>query len=429
MRSRRDLLKLGAGAGVALIAGGAGHGALRHRGMRPVVALLAPGVVALDVVGPMEVLGRLPWARPVYGGSAPGLVPAARGPLKLRADLGADALPAEPWVIVLPGAPDAPPEPAILAWLREAAPHAELVLAVGDGRRWMEAAGLSPDGVRVIGAEGGAAALDAALAGAARLASVEYAQALQLAIEYAPTPPFSAAQVAAASPKLAGAASYRVGILLYEGLTALDAIGPYEVYSRLGGVEITLLGTQRGDVRTDTGALAMHVPLAIAERPLLDLLILPGGSYGTLQLAKNEVVLEFLRQHHREGQRIMTVCTGALVLAQSGLLRDLAATTHWASAGALDKLGARYVAQRAVSHPQLVTAAGVSAGIDASLEEVGRQFGAEAGASVQAALPYAPQPPFHMGDLAHGTAPVIALAREILSRNALGSAVRMNLGF
>lgn len=411
-----------------MLAGGAGYAWLRHRGTRSVVALLAPGVVALDVIGPMEVLGRLPWARPRYGGAVAGQVKVARGPLQLGADLAADALPADPWVIVVPGAPGQVPTPELVGWLRASAPGAALVLAVGDGRRWLEAAGLAADGSRVVAVEGGAAALDAALAGAARLSSVEYAQALQLAIEYAPAPPFTVIDVGTGALPAAVVPPFRVGILLYEGLTALDAIGPYEVYSRVPGVELTLLGTQRGSVRTDTGALSMSVPLAISGRPALDLLIVPGGSYGTLQLSKDEEVLGLLRQHHREGRRTMTVCTGALVLARSGLLEGLEATTHWASAAALETLGARYLAQRTVNHPQLVTAAGVSAGIDASLEEVGRQFGAAVGAQVQAALPYAPQPPFQMGDLAHASAAVVVLAREILSRNALGSAARINLG-
>jgi putative intracellular protease/amidase len=99
------------------------------------------------------------------------------------------------------------------------------------GRRWLDAAGLKPDGARIAAAAGGAAALDAALAMAARLEGQAMAEALQLAIEYDPAPPFSRTPQQATHCQ--SAPPMRIAILVYEGMTALDAFGPYAVLSLL----------------------------------------------------------------------------------------------------------------------------------------------------------------------------------------------------
>jgi transcriptional regulator GlxA family with amidase domain len=419
----RRRLALTAGAVGALAAGGAGWVYVWQRGTRPVVALASDGARILDLAGPMEVLGRLPDARPLYAGETRGWKPAASGPLRFEATATLAGEASRPYVIIVAGSQIRDASTGEVEWLRIAATHARAVLAVGKGRDMLAPAGLSADGERIVVCEGGSGALDAALAMAARLADQTFAEGLQLAIEYDPAPPFAPHEVGEAPAELA---PLRTGILLYEGMTALDAIGPYEVLSRVPSISIDLVGVDAGAVRTDTGALRLETTRTIADAPAYDLLIIPGGAYGTVQAARNEALLAWLRERAGGQGRVMSVCTGALILAQSGALQGKTATTHWASRDTLEALGSTYVHERYVEHERIITAAGVSAGIDVTLAALGRLFGDGVGAAVQAQLPYAPKPPFQSGAF-HGARPeVIEAATRILRYNATASAVRMN---
>ncbi|MDX2274324.1 MAG: DJ-1/PfpI family protein [Hyphomonadaceae bacterium] len=423
LKITRRGLAIAAGAAGAAAAGGAGWVYMWQRGTKPVVALACNGARILDLVGPMEILGRLPDAHPLYAGEALGWKAAAAGPLRFEATETLDGGGARPDVIIVAGSQTHAASQAEISWLREAAPHARAVLAVGKGRELLQAAGLSADGQRIVACEGGSGALDAALAIAARLAGRTYAEGLQLAIEYDPAPPFPAPQINALPADLP---ALRAGILLYEGMTALDAMGPYEVLSRAPSVSIDLVGVEAGPIRTDTGALHLQANRTIADAPDYDLLIIPGGAYGTLQAVRNEALQGWLRERVNGAGRIMSVCTGALILAQSGALRGETATTHWASRAALQSLGSTYVHERYVEHNRIITAAGVSAGIDVTLVAVGRLLGEQAGAVIQAQLPYAPNPPLHAGAFQGARAEVIEAASSVLQYNARASAVRMN---
>ncbi len=414
---------LTAGALGAVAAGGAGWVYMWQRGTKPVVALASDGARILDLAGPMEILGRLPSARPLYAGETLGWKSAARGPLRFEATATLAGEVARPDVIIVAGSQTRAPTSGEVDWLRNGAAHARGILAVGRGREMLAAAGLTADGARIVACEGGSGALDAALALAARLSTQSYAEGLQLAIEYDPAPPF-AAQAEAALP--GDLPTLRAGILLYEGMTALDAMGPYEVLSRVPGVDIDLIGIADSAIRSDTGALHLQVTRTIANAPAYDLLIIPGGAYGTIQAARNEALLAWLRERTAGEGQVMSVCTGALILAQSGALQGLDATTHWASRDTLETLGANYRHERYIAHERLTTAAGVSAGIDVTLAALGRMLGAEAGAAIQAQLPYAPNPPFHSGAFQGARPEVIEAATEILQHNATTSAVRMN---
>ena len=420
--TRRGLALTAGGFG-ALAAGGAGWVYMWQRGTRPVVALASDGARILDLVGPMEILGRLPDARPVYAGETRGWKAAASGPLRFEATSTLSGEVERPDVIIVAGSPAREATAAEVAWLRAAAPHARAVLGVGKGKDALAAAGLNADGVRIVACEGGAGALDAALEIAARLSGRTYAEGLQLAIEYDPAPPFAAGE----NMELPGGLpSLRTGILLYEGMTALDAIGPYEVLSRAPSVSIDLVGIEAGPIRSDTGALHLQTNRTLADAPDYDLLIIPGGAYGTVQAAQDQTLVAWLRERTRGEGQVMSVCTGALILAQSGALRGKTATTHWASRDTLETLGSTYVHERFVEHGRIITAAGVSAGIDVTLAALGRLLGEGAGAAIQAQLPYAPKPPFRSGAFQGARAEVIETASKILQHNATTSAVRMN---
>ena len=416
-------LALAAGAVGLAGAGGAGWVYMWQRGTKPIVALASDGARILDLVGPMEILGRPPDAHPIYAGETLGWKAAARGPLRYEATATLAGEATRPHVIVVAGSHTRDASDSEIEWLRGVAEHARGVLAVGKGREALAAAGVNADGERIVACEGGSGALDAALAMAARLSSQTYAEGLQLAIEYDPAPPFAAVEQPALPADLP---ALRAGILLYEGMTALDAMGPYEVLSRAPSVSIDLVGIEDGPIRTDTGALHLRTTHTIANAPAYDLLIVPGGAYGTLQAARNDALLAWLRERSAGEGQVMSVCTGALILAQAGTLRGLTATTHWASRETLESLGASYRHERYVAHERLITAAGVSAGIDVTLAAIGRMLGEQAGAAIQAQLPYAPNPPFHSGAFQSARADVIEAASQILRHNATTSAVRMN---
>ena len=122
----------------------------------------------------------------------------------------------------------------------------------------------------------------------------------------------------------------RIAIPLFDGVTALDAIGPYEVLSRLPGAEISFVAAEPGPKRTDNRMLALHADVALADLTDPEILLIPGG-YGTRKLMKDEAMLAWVRGVHASSQWTTSVCTGALVLAAAGVLEGLEATTHWLS--------------------------------------------------------------------------------------------------
>ncbi|MDG1051010.1 MAG: DJ-1/PfpI family protein [Planctomycetota bacterium] len=187
-------------------------------------------------------------------------------------------------------------------------------------------------------------------------------------------------------------------IYLFDGITALDAIGPYEVLTRLPGARVRFVGPERGTARTDNGALALVCDAGRHEIERADILLMPGG-FGTRRLEHDAGLLEWVQRIDRTTSTTMSVCTGAMVLAAAGLLEGREATTHWVSLERLSEYGAIPRAQRVVTSGKYLTAAGVSAGIDMALEFAARTAGAELAMSVQLGIEYDPAPPFDCGSV------------------------------
>ncbi|MDB2576857.1 DJ-1/PfpI family protein [Planctomycetota bacterium] len=187
-------------------------------------------------------------------------------------------------------------------------------------------------------------------------------------------------------------------IYLFDGITALDAVGPYEVLTRLPGARVRFVGPERGTARTDNGALAMVCDAGRDEIERADVLLMPGG-FGTRGLERDEELLEWIRRIDRTTTTTMSVCTGAMVLAAAGLLEGREATTHWISLERLAEYGAIPTEQRVVTSGKYLTAAGVSAGIDMALEFAARVAGDELAMSVQLGIEYDPSPPFDCGSV------------------------------
>jgi transcriptional regulator GlxA family with amidase domain len=200
----------------------------------------------------------------------------------------------------------------------------------------------------------------------------------------------------------------KIAIVLYDRLTALDAIGPYEVLSRLPGARVTFVGAQAGPVTTDNGMLTLLAESSLAELGDPDIVLVPGGPGEVAERAGGEV-LEWLREVDRTSSWTTSVCTGSLILAAAGLLDGRPATSHWLALGELGALGAEPTAERVVFDGKYVTAAGVSAGIDMALTLVDRIAGAELAQAIQLGIEYDPQPPFDAGSPAKAPAEIVAM--------------------
>ncbi len=203
-----------------------------------------------------------------------------------------------------------------------------------------------------------------------------------------------------------------VAIPIFDGITALDAIGPYEVLSRLPGARVHFLGIDEpGTKRTDNGMLGLAADRALTDFPHPDVIVVPGG-YGTRALMHDEALLNWARAAHETSQWTTSVCTGALVLAAAGILDGLEATTHWLLLDKLADFGATPVNRRVVEQGKLITAAGVSSGIDMALTLAARIAGEDVAQAIQLGIEYDPQPPFDSGSTEKASPEIIELARN-----------------
>ncbi len=206
----------------------------------------------------------------------------------------------------------------------------------------------------------------------------------------------------------------QIAIFLYDHMTALDAIGPYEVLSRLAGSEIVFVAERRGPVRCDTRRLALVADASIEEVPAPDIVVVPGWS-GARQtdLLADGPVREWLRHIDEHTTWTASACTGSLILAAAGLLAGRRATTHWLAVDHLAALGAVPDAARVVFDGKYVTAAGVSAGIDMALRLAAEIAGESTAQAIQLGIEYDPQPPFDAGSAAKAPAEIVAAMTAI----------------
>ncbi len=188
----------------------------------------------------------------------------------------------------------------------------------------------------------------------------------------------------------------QIAILLFDRLTALDAVGPYEVLSRLPGATVTFVAHEPGSKRTENGWLALTADAALTDVPAPEIVLVPGG-IGRKALMDDGPVHEWLRAAHETSTWTTSVCTGSLILAAAGLLKAKRATTHWIAMEELGSFGAQPVSERVVFDGKIVTAAGVSAGIDMALALAARIAGEQVAQAIQLSIEYDPQPPFDSG--------------------------------
>jgi putative intracellular protease/amidase len=202
-----------------------------------------------------------------------------------------------------------------------------------------------------------------------------------------------------------------IAIVIYDGFTALDAIGPYEVLSRIPGARVTFVATEARPVTTDNGMLTVIAERSLEQERQPDIVLVPGGPGEVVQRAGGPV-LDWLREVDSTSTWTTSVCTGSLILAAAGLLEGKRATTHWLAMEKLRELGAEPVDERVVFDGKLVTAAGVSAGIDMALTFAARIAGDTVAQAIQLGMEYDPQPPFDAGSPHKAPAEIVELLRS-----------------
>ena len=208
-----------------------------------------------------------------------------------------------------------------------------------------------------------------------------------------------------------------IAILLYDRFTALDAIGPYEVLSRLPGAELRFVAAETDPVRTDNGMLTLIPERTLAETSQPDIVLVPGGPGEVAQRA-GAGALEWLREVDRTSTWTTSVCTGSLILAAAGLLQGRRATTHWLAMEELRRLGAEPTSERVVFDGKYVTGAGVSAGIDMALTLAESIAGTQVAQAIQLGIEYDPEPPFDCGSPRSAPEAVVSLVRAAAAQYA-----------
>ena len=329
----------------------------------------------------------------------------------------------------------------LLAYVRRAGEQAAWVASTSTGSLLLAAAGLltgrgatthwaNADRLEAYGARyqhqgwvtdgkfttaaGVSGAVDMAIGLGAALTNQAMAQLAQLMIEYDPHPPlgnldWASFDRAALAPlmdtKLAAQSPARdIAFVIYPGLTVFDLVGPLQVFSALSrlvpDIRPQVVAERPGPIMTDIGVL-MAPTCTFAELPHPYAFFVPGGDTATLNAMSNLAIRRYIRTAAKDASWIVSVCTGALILAAVGLLEGREVTTHWAYTRFLKRLGARYVQKRWTVNGAIVNSAGVSAGIEMALYMVARLTDEETARTVQWLIQYDPRPPFGGIDYAH----------------------------
>lgn len=191
----------------------------------------------------------------------------------------------------------------------------------------------------------------------------------------------------------------RIGVALFDGVEELDFAGPWEVLASWAhgtddDVEIVTVSQNGGEVRCAKG-LRVVPDHGWDDCPALDVLVYPGGN-GTRAHLDDESVLDWVRARADDADIVLSVCTGSLVLAAAGLLDGRPATTHWSALDRLAELAPTAEVRRGARYcdsGDIITAAGVSAGIDAALHLIVRLSGEQRAREIKRYIQYDPAPP------------------------------------
>jgi transcriptional regulator GlxA family with amidase domain len=207
----------------------------------------------------------------------------------------------------------------------------------------------------------------------------------------------------------------QIAIGLYPGFTALDAIGPYAVFTNVPGADVVVCADKKGALADESNLLHFDLAHTFDEVPAPDILLVPGGLITRRIAAEGGPIVDWIRAAHETTTYTTSVCTGALLLGAAGVLDGLPATTHWVAYDHLRSYGAQPTEERVVIEGKVATAAGVSAGIDLALTLVDRLHGAEVAQAVQLGIEYDPQPPHDTGAPSKAPAEIRDLVSTVLA--------------
>ena len=213
----------------------------------------------------------------------------------------------------------------------------------------------------------------------------------------------------------------QIAIVLYPGFTALDFIGPYEVLRWLPKAQVRFVWHKPGPITADSGVLIVGATHSFAETHSPDVILLPGGMT-SMEHARDEKLLNWVRQAHETATWTTSVCSGSIILAAAGLLQGKRATSHWMALSALKALGAvpvdnERIVEAGIPEKRVVTCAGVSAGIDLALWLAGQIGGESRAKAIQLSMEYDPQPPFDSGHTSKASATTKAAATALMAKD------------
>jgi putative intracellular protease/amidase len=207
-------------------------------------------------------------------------------------------------------------------------------------------------------------------------------------------------------------------IYLYNGLTVLDAVGPYEVLSRLPEANVKFVAKEKGVIISDTHFLKLVAEYDINEIQSADILVVPGSVVSFIRESKDKTVLNWIQKIHQTTIWTTSVCSGSVILAASGILQGKKATSHWGALHMLSHYGVIPSSKRYIQVGKIITAQGVSAGIDMALFLVGKIIGEEKAKAYQLFIEYDPNPPYDSGTITKAGAETINLSKKILTKEA-----------
>lgn len=209
----------------------------------------------------------------------------------------------------------------------------------------------------------------------------------------------------------------QIAIVLFPGLTPLDALGPFEVLRNIPNAEVRFVSHTPGPIPTDSGVLVLGATHSLAETSAPDILLVPGSSTDTLTAMADGRLIAWLQKVHATTRLTLSVCSGAMILGAAGILKGHPATTHWMLQERLSDVGAEpRPDQRIVKSGKIITAAGVSAGIDLGLRVVAEICGRKRAEMTQLLIEYDPQPPFDVGHPTKATADLLAAAHTEMKK-------------
>jgi cyclohexyl-isocyanide hydratase len=187
----------------------------------------------------------------------------------------------------------------------------------------------------------------------------------------------------------------KIGILLFDEVTQLDATGPFESLARIPGARVLFVAKKRSPITAEYG-LKIVPDVDFKTCPKLDILLVPGG-IGINPLLLDRGTLGFIRRKAAQAKYVTSVCTGSLLLGAAGLLEGRRAACHWLSLPMLKAFGARPSKRRIERDGRFWTAGGITSGIDFGLWVAGQVAGPRVAKEIQLVLQYDPQPPFDAG--------------------------------